>query len=163
MGGVAIGPGERAQFPGVVVILNQGPNTPPSTGGTVGTVVNHIGFTVPNVQEAVAKWKAAGVPFEPGAPGRLDQGWVTTTDGLKIEIQEDKDQKEPIRSKHVHFFLPENAIGARPGTAKSSAPRRACSTMLRLPTSPASSCAGPRPVLRKGRRRAGSSITSVSM
>ena len=24
--------------------------------------------------------------------------------------QEDKDQKEPIRSKHVHFFLPENAI-----------------------------------------------------
>ena len=71
---------------------------------------NHIGFTVPNVQEAVAKWKAAGVPFEPGAPGRLDQGWVTTTDGLKIEIQEDKNQKEPIRSKHVHFFLPENAI-----------------------------------------------------
>jgi catechol 2,3-dioxygenase-like lactoylglutathione lyase family enzyme len=110
MGGVATGPGERVVFPGVLVILNQGPSTPPSTGGTVGTVVNHIGFTVPNVQEAVAKWKAAGVPFEPGAPGRLDQGWVTTTDGLKIEIQEDKDQKEPIRSKHVHFFLPENAI-----------------------------------------------------
>jgi catechol 2,3-dioxygenase-like lactoylglutathione lyase family enzyme len=110
MGGVAAGPGERVVFPGVLVILNQGPNTPPSTGGTVGTVVNHIGFTVPNVQEAVAKWKAAGVPFEPGAPGRLNQGWVTTTDGLKIEIQEDKDQKEPIRSKHVHFFLPENAI-----------------------------------------------------
>ena len=90
MGGVATGPGERVVFPGVLVILNQGPGTPPSTGGTVGTVVNHIGFTVPNVQEAVAKWKAAGVPFEPGAPGRLDQGWVTTTDGLKIEIQEDK-------------------------------------------------------------------------
>ena len=34
----------------------------------------------------------------------------TTTDGLKIEIQEDKDQKEAIRSKHVHFFLPENKI-----------------------------------------------------
>jgi hypothetical protein len=45
-----------------------------------------------------------------GRPGRLDRGWVTTTDGLKIEIQEDKDQKEPIRSKHVHFFLPESAI-----------------------------------------------------
>ena len=35
---------------------------------------------------------------------------MTTTDGLKIEIQEDKDQKEPIRSKHVHFFLPESEI-----------------------------------------------------
>jgi hypothetical protein len=56
------------------------------------------------------KWKAAGVPFEPGAPGRLDQGRVTTTDGLKIEIQEDKGQKEPVRSNHVHFFLTENAI-----------------------------------------------------
>ena len=55
MGGVAAGPGERVVFPGVLVILNQGPTTPPSTGGTVGTVVNHIGFTVPNVQEAVAK------------------------------------------------------------------------------------------------------------
>ena len=29
MGGTAIGPGERVQFPGVLVILNQGPNTPP--------------------------------------------------------------------------------------------------------------------------------------
>src|SRR5271156_1260184 len=70
MGGVATGPGERVVFPGVLVILNQGPGTPPSTGGTVGTVVNHIGFPFPTVQEAVAKWKAAGVPFEPGAPGR---------------------------------------------------------------------------------------------
>jgi hypothetical protein len=35
MGGVATGPGERVVFPGVLVILNQGPNTPPSTGGTL--------------------------------------------------------------------------------------------------------------------------------
>src|SRR5260370_7576797 len=122
MGGVATGPGERVVSPGVLVILNQGPSTPPSTGGTVETVVNHIGFTVPNVQEAVAKWKAAGVPFEPGAPGRLNQGWVTTTDGLKIEIQEDKDQKAPLRSKHVHFFLPQNPIPEhQPCYAKTSA------------------------------------------
>jgi catechol 2,3-dioxygenase-like lactoylglutathione lyase family enzyme len=129
MGGVAGEPGplQRVIFPGVMVILNQAAGTPPPVGGTVGSVVNHIGFTVPNVQEAVAKWKAAGVPFEPGAPGRLDQGWVITPDGLKIEIQENKDQTVPIRSMHVHFFLPESAIaesqawygkifGAKPGT-----------------------------------------------
>jgi catechol 2,3-dioxygenase-like lactoylglutathione lyase family enzyme len=112
MGGVPGEPGplQRVVFPGVMIILNVAAGSPPPTDGTVGSVVNHIGFTVPNVQEAVAKWKAAGVPFEPGAPGRLDQGWVTTTDGLKVEIQEDKGQKEPIRSKHVHFFLPEGAI-----------------------------------------------------
>lgn len=106
MGGTPGTSPERIVFPGVLVILNQAQ----PTAGTVGSVTNHIGFTVPNVQAAVAKWKTAGVPFEPGAPGRLDQGWVTTADGLKIEIQEDKDQKEPIRSKHVHFFLPENQI-----------------------------------------------------
>ncbi len=129
MGGVAGAPGplQRVIFPGVMIILNQAAGTPPPTAGTVGSVVNHIGFTVPNVQEAVAKWKALGIPFEPGAPGRLDQGWVITPDGLKIEIQENKDQTVPIRSMHVHFFLPESAIaesqawygkifGAKPGT-----------------------------------------------
>ena len=29
MGGVATEPGERVMFPGVLVILNQGPSTPP--------------------------------------------------------------------------------------------------------------------------------------
>src|SRR6266478_4269310 len=112
MGGTAMKAGafDVVRFPGVIVYLHLAPGADKPAGGTVGTVVNHVGFTVPNVQQAVAKWKAAGVPFEPGAPGRLNQGWVTTTDGLKIEIQEDKDQKEPIRSKHVHFFLPEKAI-----------------------------------------------------
>jgi catechol 2,3-dioxygenase-like lactoylglutathione lyase family enzyme len=127
MGGVPgeASPLQRVVFPGVMIILNQ-TNVPPPTGGTVGSVVNHVGFTVPNVQEAVAKWKAAGVPVEPGANGRLDQAWVITPDGLKIEILENKNQNVPIRSEHVHFFLPESAIaesqawygklfGAKPG------------------------------------------------
>ena len=31
-----------------------------------GTVINHVGFVVPNVAEAVAKWKRAGVAVAPG-------------------------------------------------------------------------------------------------
>src|SRR5713226_8498239 len=54
------------KFPGVVVFLNQGPGAAPAVGGSVGTVVNHVGFLVPNVQASMAKWKAAGVPIEPG-------------------------------------------------------------------------------------------------
>src|SRR5712691_11972300 len=63
LGGTAIKPGdfEIVRFPGVAVFLHQGPGTPPPTGGTEGTVINHVGFIVPNVAEAVAKWKAAGV------------------------------------------------------------------------------------------------------
>src|SRR4051794_15881682 len=114
MGGVPNKPDEQRQrviFPGVMVILNLGPGTPPPTAGSVGSVVNHVGFTVPNVQEAVAKWKAAGVPVQPGNNNRLDQAYVNTPDGLRIEILENKTQKFPIQHEHVHFFLPESAVG----------------------------------------------------
>lgn len=112
MGGTAIKNGnfEIVKFPGVVVFLNQGPGTPPATGGTVGTVVNHVGFIVQNVQASMAKWKAAGVPVTPGNNGRLDQAYVNTADGLRIEILEDKTQPMPIRNEHVHFFVPESEI-----------------------------------------------------
>src|SRR5262245_44292032 len=64
MGGTAIKPGDFdiVRFPGVMVFLHLRERGTPPTGGTVGTVVNHVGFMVPNVQEAVARWKAAGVP-----------------------------------------------------------------------------------------------------
>ena len=97
-------------FPGVVVMLHLRERGTPPTGGTMGTVVNHVGFTVQNVQDSIAKWKAAGVPVEPGRFGRQDQAFVTTTDGLRIEILEDKSQRFPIQHEHVHFFLPEDAL-----------------------------------------------------
>jgi len=105
------GPAQRVIFPGVVINLNLGAaNAPAATGGSVGSVVNHVGFIVKSVPESVAKWKAAGVPVEPGNNGRLDQAYVTTPDGLRIEILENKDQPMPIRNEHVHFFVPESAI-----------------------------------------------------
>ena len=89
-------------------------------------MVNHVGFIVNNVQESVARWKAAGVPVEPGNNNRLDQANVTTPDGLTIEILEDKNQTPPKRHEHVHLFVPEAALpqaqswyakffGAKPG------------------------------------------------
>jgi catechol 2,3-dioxygenase-like lactoylglutathione lyase family enzyme len=112
MGGTALTSNGRqtVNFPGVRINLELRPGNPPPTGGTVGTVVNHVGFTVQNVQESVAKWKAAGVPVQPGNNNRLDQAFVTTPDGLRIEILENKDQKFPIQHEHVHFFVAEAAI-----------------------------------------------------
>jgi hypothetical protein len=34
----------------------------------------------------VAKWKAAGVPVRPGNNNWLDQAFVETPDGVRIEI-----------------------------------------------------------------------------
>src|ERR1700682_6119321 len=58
MGGTAMKAGafEVVRFPGVLVYLHLAPGAEKPTGGTVGSVVNHVGFTVPNVQQAVAKW-----------------------------------------------------------------------------------------------------------
>jgi catechol 2,3-dioxygenase-like lactoylglutathione lyase family enzyme len=112
MGGTLVNAGnfQIVRFPGVLVYLNQGAGTAPANGGTVGSVVNHVGFSVPNTQAAVAKWKAAGVTVLPGAAGRTDQAFVETPDGLRIEILENKDQKVPIQSHHVHFSVPESEI-----------------------------------------------------
>ena len=128
MGGEALNLGalQYVRFPGVSVILNLPPGAPPEAGPTVGTVINHVGFLVPNVQEAATKWKASGVPVLPGNNGRLDQAFVVTADGLRVEVLQDKDQKVPIRFHHVHFFVPASAIaeiqtwygknfGAKPG------------------------------------------------
>lgn len=98
------------KFPGVLVYLNQRAGAAPPTAGTVGSVVNHVGFIVKSVPDSVAKWKAAGVPVLPGNNGQLDQAYVVTPDGLRIEILEDKNQAEPIKNEHVHFFLPEADI-----------------------------------------------------
>jgi catechol 2,3-dioxygenase-like lactoylglutathione lyase family enzyme len=112
MGGKAFQAGgrHRVLFPGVMIILDGAPGSPPPTGPTQGSVVNHLGFVVDNVQERVAQWKAAGVPVQPGNNGRLDQAYVNTPDGVRIEILENKSQTMPIQSEHVHFFLPEAAI-----------------------------------------------------
>ena len=63
MGGNAVKFGNRdiVKFPGVAVFLTQGGNAKPASGGTVGSVINHVGFTVTNTAAAVAAWKAAGV------------------------------------------------------------------------------------------------------
>ena len=110
MGGKLFMPGGNPlmMFPGIYINLNLG--TEKGEGGTQGSVVNHVGFIVDNVQERVAQWKAAGVPVLPGTNNRLDQAFVVTPDGVRIEILEDKTQSMPIRNEHVHLFLPEAEI-----------------------------------------------------
>ncbi len=106
LGGTATKAGDfaAARFPGVIVYLHLREGNPPSAGGTVGTMVNHVGFAVPNLQEAVAKWKAAGVAVEEG--GGADRAFVTSADGLRVEIVEDKSQAQPIRHHHVQLHVP---------------------------------------------------------
>ena len=110
MGGKLFMPGGAPvmMFPGIYINLNLGTET--GDGGTQGSVVNHVGFMVNNLPERAAQWKAAGVPVLPGNNNRVDQAFVETPDGVRIEILEDKTQSMAIRHEHVHLFLPESEI-----------------------------------------------------
>jgi catechol 2,3-dioxygenase-like lactoylglutathione lyase family enzyme len=110
MGGKLFMPGGNpvVMFPGLYVNLILG--TEKGDGGSEGSVVNHVGFIVDNVQQRVAHWKAAGVNVLPGNNNRLDQAFVVTPDGVRIEILEDKTQPMPIRNEHIHLSVTEAEI-----------------------------------------------------
>jgi catechol 2,3-dioxygenase-like lactoylglutathione lyase family enzyme len=91
-------------FPGVYINLNLGMEK--GDGATVGSVVNHVGFIVDNVQQRTAQWRAAGVNVLPGNNNRQDQAFVVTPDGVRIEILEDRTQTVPIRHEHIHLQVP---------------------------------------------------------
>ena len=169
MGGKLYKPGGQPliAFPGVYISLILNGET--GEGGTVGSVVNHVGFIVDNVQKRVAEWKAAGVKVLPGGalPGggnRLDQAFVETPDGVRMEILEDKTQTVPIRNEHVHLVAagrgdPESC---RLVCDASSGDRQPRATTRRWSTSLASKCASTWPTRRRRRRATACSITSAS-
>jgi catechol 2,3-dioxygenase-like lactoylglutathione lyase family enzyme len=100
---IKLGANEGVKFPGVLVLIRKAMDPP---AGTVGSVVNHIGFLVPDVAATRAKWQTAGLIMEPPNPANAKQIYVHTPDDLvRIEILEDAMQTVPIKVHHVHFFV----------------------------------------------------------
>ena len=101
-------------FPGVVVLIARDRAV---SGGSAGSLIDHVAFRVPNLEAAVAKWKGIetwwkqgswGLKIEPGVkPG---QAFVTTPGGTKCEILEDKTLKAPIVFDHVHYYVDESRM-----------------------------------------------------
>lgn len=126
LGGAAIKVGtnnlEIMKFPNVLIFFRQVQAAP---GGTRGTTVNHIGFSVPNLRATVDKLKAAGYTMitsteatpdrpvkddiaGPPAPGGVSIAFVQAPDDIKVELVEAPKQAMPIALHHVHFFHPAN-------------------------------------------------------
>jgi len=115
-----VGSGDRRQeiikFPNVLIFFH--PMQAP-TGGSIGTTVNHIGFSVPDLRPLVAKIKANGFKMitaesvaadvkvidDIAAPSPTTNiGFVLGPEYVKIELVEVKSQKAPIQLHHIHFF-----------------------------------------------------------
>ena len=91
------------QFPGIYVILRQ----QEPTGGTVGSVLNHFGFLVKDFAGSVAKWKAAGLAWDPVINPKVGQGFLNGPDGVRVEIYEDTSITTPMQMHHLHLLVPD--------------------------------------------------------
>jgi catechol 2,3-dioxygenase-like lactoylglutathione lyase family enzyme len=112
---------DLVEFPGIYIALRKGM----VSGGTVGSVVNHVAFLAKDSAAMVAKWTAAGIKTEKGkAKG---QYFITTTEGVRIEIQQDKTISTPLKFLDVRFNVTADQVpeiqawyarvfGAVPGT-----------------------------------------------
>src|SRR5262245_44864308 len=111
---------EIVKFPNVLVFFRQ--QAP--TGGTKGTTVNHIGFSVPNLKPVVDKVKANGFKMitrsEVAATQEVKDdiaavnpnvsiAFALGPDDVNVELVENKQQTMPIMLHHVHFFGQQNA------------------------------------------------------
>src|SRR5215467_6533636 len=119
-----IGTGAREQdiivFPNVQLWFR--PMQAP-TGGTIGTTVNHIGFSVNDIRAVVTKLKASGYKMITGdsvaptvkvtddvaaASPTANIAFVLGPEQTKVEFVEVKDQQRPIQLHHLHFFGEKN-------------------------------------------------------
>lgn len=106
-GGVAVqrGPVTAIKWPGMLLILNKAE----SAGTSQGDVMDHFGFKVKSTAALVAKSRAAGLEVQgefTGAEG-FPNAYVMAPDGVRVELQEDKTQKEDIIAYHIHFLTPD--------------------------------------------------------
>ena len=103
------------KFPNVLVFLRE--QAP--TGGTKGTTVNHIGFSVPDLRATLGEARAAGfsvVTREELPPAMavsdgiahvanqdISIAFLMAPDDVKVEVVEIRSQTAPISLHHVHF------------------------------------------------------------
>src|SRR5678815_4731618 len=87
----------RDRFPGVFILLRGGAQT---QGGTVGSIVNHLGFVWKDLPAAKAKWEAAGYKIEQDKP---DHGYILGPDGIRLEFSGDPSLQVPVKINHIHL------------------------------------------------------------
>ncbi|HEU4617158.1 MAG TPA: VOC family protein [Gammaproteobacteria bacterium] len=107
---------EVIEFPNVFLFFR--PMQQP-TGGTIGSTVNHIGFSVRDLPPVVAMIKANGFKMitsdSVAATVKVTDdiaavspttniAFVLGPDDVKVELVEVKTQRAPIQLHHVHFF-----------------------------------------------------------
>src|SRR5262245_42344404 len=82
---------EMLRLPGVFIIINR---ADPSAG-TVGSLADHFGLSVRDLNEIKTKLAAVNV--------QVQGPFVAMPDGLRLELLEDKAQTLPVVMHHIHL------------------------------------------------------------
>lgn len=76
------------------------------TGGSVGSSLDHFGFSVPDVAAFLDRWRADGLVVESEFTGFGDvpQAYLTLPDGIRVELEEIPTLPRPAVPYHVHLY-----------------------------------------------------------
>jgi catechol 2,3-dioxygenase-like lactoylglutathione lyase family enzyme len=113
---------EVMKFPGVLIFMQPGALS--EENGNKGSAIDHPGFNMKDGEQFLARLKTAGLKIDPIEGRGPDSGYITTPDGLRIEMQGNEndvmkrsllgfsgmDLDVAIASDHLHYFLPESAV-----------------------------------------------------
>src|ERR1700682_1418184 len=91
------------QFPGIYILLRK----QDYSGGSVGSTINHFGFYVKDFTASVARWKAAGLTWEPVKNPQVGQGVLQGPGSVRIESYENTSIPTPFLMHHIHLFVPD--------------------------------------------------------
>lgn len=120
---VKFGEREILKLPDVFIFLDRGE----TSGGTEGSVVNHVAFRLPDIPQALDRFRSLGVTVLPQNPGS-PLGNILTPEGERIELFHDgkenvpfhlddgrrdvvaerlaRTMTTPVTTHHFHLYLP---------------------------------------------------------
>ncbi len=90
-------------FPGAAIVVRESQS---ANGGTEGSAVNHVAFTVKNFKASKSTWDAAGLQWEKDV--QSNRGFLISPEGIRVEIIENKRLATDIAFDHIHFFIQAN-------------------------------------------------------
>ena len=82
------------------------------TSGSGGTVMDHFGFKVRDIEPVLEGWEAAGLETQDifvGAEG-YKNAFVITPEGARVELQEDPQLTEKATGYHIHFWTDQSEV-----------------------------------------------------
>lgn len=94
-----LGSWPTAKMPGALIILQK----LDGSGGTDGSVVNHIAVKVRDLNATLAKMESAHVTIISKNP---PQAMLLAPDDVRVELTEDTSLTQPLVYHHIHFYTP---------------------------------------------------------